>query len=166
MPVFAFLSDQSLPENLIRLCSIPKTLSDSDAPSLFNEGQNLTRILTFEPVVECKKTSGRQFVECMCAAKPHPVRVKIAGFENANLFLATIYRFMTVMSTNDKASKMVTAPLDTGSGPNLDREYVLPTPWLAKVPPILAIIRAGSGTTLRVAKVIQIKLKVGDTNPV
>lgn len=74
----------------------------------------------------------------MFAAMPHALRAEINEFEKTKLFSARSYKVLTSISTSDETSTMVVEIFDTGAGPNLVQEDVLPTPWLENVQPIRA----------------------------
>lgn len=69
-------------------------------------------------------------------APPHPQRAEIGDFEKAELFTVRCYKAIARTSTEDETLTMFTEIFDTGTGPNLVREDVLPIPWLEKVQPI------------------------------
>lgn len=68
---------------------------------------------------------------------------------------------MTTISTDDEEFAIFTAILDTGAGPNLVREDVLPKPSLPNLQPMRVSIRAAGDTTIRVEGVIRSTVKIG-----
>lgn len=75
--------------------------------------------------------------------------------------MARCSKVMTTISTGRGVSKLVTAILDTGAGPNLIREDVLSTAWLKKIQPIRSNLRAASDTTFTVEGIVRLTIEIG-----
>lgn len=55
---------------------------------------------------------------------------------------------------------IVTATFDTGADSDMIQENVMPTPWLKKVQPILANIRAARDTTFTIDGDVKIQVSI------
>lgn len=74
--------------------------------------------------------------------------------------MAKRHKVMTVTATDQNKPKIVTALFATGAGPNLLWKDVVPTPWMKRIQPVRASIRAAGDTTLTVEGIVRLQGKI------
>lgn len=78
--------------------------------------------------------------------------------------MAESYKFVTMISTDRKNSKIVTAILDSASGQKLYRKDALPPLWLEVLLPVSASIRTVGNTSLYIEAAIRLPINIGRRN--
>lgn len=105
--------------------------------------------------------SRQKYHQQVCATLPPALGVKIAKFEKTKLFTEHQFKVMTTISTKEKMLVSITVMFDTGTGSNLIREDVLPTPSLVDIQSIHVSVKAAGDTAFRVEGVFRLLVEMG-----